>query len=82
MTEMLWPTRVPGQPFRWLLDLASERRAPLCPAHRSQTDRLGVCEVCLTESGWSGARCTVCGLPLHPAVLADGFDSHPSCGVA
>lgn len=79
MPDALWPTRVPGMQFRWVLDLASERRAPRCPVHLARTDPIGVCEACLGDLGWSGARCAVCGWPLHPAVERDGFDTHPNC---
>jgi hypothetical protein len=75
MTE--WPTRVPGMPFRWVL--GSARRAPVCPVHVEVTDVIGVCEPCLADLGWSGARCAVCGWPLHPAVESDGANMHPGC---
>ena len=78
--EVQWPVLVPGMPFRWVLDLGSEVRAPRCPSHRARTDPFGVCEECLAELGWSGARCAGCGWPLHPAVegtVGGGF--HPTC---
>jgi predicted amidophosphoribosyltransferase len=74
-----WATRVPGVPFRWVLNLASEERAPVCPVHDALTDEVGVCEECLAALGWSGRRCRVCGLPLHPAVQSGGAVTHPSC---
>ena len=47
---MPWPTRFPGQPGRWVLDLSSEVPAPGCPVHRS-TLRGGFCPACHREEG-------------------------------
>lgn len=81
-----WPTRVPGRPYLWVLDLDTGQPAPRCATHKTYTDRLGVCEVCV--AGWrkslgadpnSWLECTDCGFPLHPSVEADGHDLCPSC---
>ncbi len=29
----------------------------------------------------TGFSCHVCGHPLHPALVADGFSTHPCCGL-
>lgn len=83
---MEWPTREPGRPYRWLLELATERVAPTCPQHHRRTNALGVCALCVSD--WRRAlgadplewiECRVCGLPLHPAAEAGGFDTCPTC---
>lgn len=79
-----WPTRAPGRPWPWLLDLGAEQAAPRCTVHNVRTDSLGVCDRCVAE--WrvqlgadpaKGARCRVCGLPVHPS--QDGHDTCVSC---
>ncbi|PPG57577.1 hypothetical protein C5C57_12095 [Rathayibacter sp. AY1C5] len=71
----VWPTREPGRPYRWLLDLETERVAPLCGEHQMRTDGLGVCPRCVVawrqalgvEDPFRWTTCLVCGLPVHPA---------------
>lgn len=83
---MLWPTRVPGQPYLWVVDLSTGAPAARCAEHDEETTPEGVCLICVTS--WylalgadpSTARpCSVCRLPLHPAVIAEGFTRHPGC---
>lgn len=81
-----WPTRYPGRPYLWVLDIATERPSPRCVAHHARTNRLGVCDECVSE--WratlgadpdSWKECRVCGYPLHPTVEAEGYDTCPAC---
>lgn len=81
-----WPTREPGRPYRWLLDLDSDRVAPTCGEHRVWTDGLGVCPACVVawrqslgaDDPFSWSVCSVCGLPVHPAA-DNGRGLCPTC---
>lgn len=81
-----WPTREPGRPYRWLLDLTLEQAAPTCPAHREKTDGLGICPACVyawreslgvVPAPWT--YCRVCQFPIHPAAEGEGVDTCPTC---
>jgi hypothetical protein len=88
MGELLhWPSREPGRPYRWLVQLDSDRPASTCVKHREPTNRLGVCYDCVSD--WRaelGAEdpdafieCAGCGFPLHPAAEGPNVDTCPSC---
>ena len=83
---MLWPTRVPGQPYLWVLDLGTGKPATNCPTHQEPLTPEGVCLTCtgiwyraLGADPHDARPCSVCRLPLHPVVIAEGFTVHPSC---
>lgn len=80
----VWPTRSPGRPWLWVLNLTTEQAAPRCTVHNERTDSLGVCDKCVVE--WrlalgaapaGGHRCRICGLPIHPS--QDGYATCVSC---
>ena len=44
-----WPTRVPGDPTRWVLATRDLERSVACPVHRRPTDDDGRCSACAAD---------------------------------